>query len=136
MLAGAGFGAVRERGANGDARVHAGDQIGDRDAGLLRPAARAVVALAGDAHQAAHALDHEVVARALAPRPGVAETGDRAVDQAGIERAQLRVAEAVALEVAELEVLEQHVAARGELARDRLPLRLRKVQSERLLRSE
>ena len=43
--------------------VHAGHQVGDRDAGLLRAAAGQIVALAGDAHEAADALDDEVVAR-------------------------------------------------------------------------
>ena len=50
-----------------------------------RPSAgrrRAVVALAGDRHEAAHALDDEVVAGAVAIRTGLAEAGDRAVDQA------------------------------------------------------
>ena len=133
MLADAALGAMRKRGAYGDAGVHAGDQVGDRDPRLLRAAARPVVALAGDAHQAAHALDHEVVPRPLAPRPGMAEAGDRAIDEAGVDLLQLRVAEAVAIEVAEFEVLQQHVAARGELARDRLPLRVREIQRERFL---
>jgi hypothetical protein len=49
--------------------VHAGDHIGDGDADALRAAAFAVVALAGDAHQAAHALEHQVVrgARGIGP---------------------------------------------------------------------
>src|SRR5688500_14938342 len=105
MLSDAGLRAVGEGGADRDARVHPGDQIGDRDARFLRPATGAVVALAGDAHEAAHALDHEVVSRPLAPRPGVAETGNRAVDEPWIDFLQLRVAQAVAVEIAELEVL-------------------------------
>ena len=45
------------------------------------PPGRAV-GLAGDAHHPAHALDHEVVARPLAVRTGLAESGHRAIDQA------------------------------------------------------
>ena len=125
--------AMRERRADRDRRVHAGHDVGDRDAHALRPAARHVVALAGDAHHAAHALDHEVVAGALAVRPGLAEAGDRAVDEARIDRLQVVVAEAVAREVADLVVLDQHVALRGELAHDRLALRLREIDGDRLL---
>ena len=83
MLAGAGLRAVRERGA--DARSLAYMPVIRSAIGmptLLRPAAGQVVALAGDAHQPAHALDHEVVAGPLAARPGLAEAGDRAVDEA------------------------------------------------------
>jgi hypothetical protein len=76
MLPGAALGAVGKRRAYGDARVHAGDEVGDRDACLLRPAAGTVIALPGDAHQAAHSLDHEVISRPLAPRPAVAEARD------------------------------------------------------------
>ena len=67
--------------------VHAGEQVGHGHADLLRAAARAVVALAGHAHQAAHALHGEVVAGALAVGPGLAEAGDRAVDEARVARA-------------------------------------------------
>src|SRR5688572_21477366 len=122
---------MHERRADGDARVHAGNEVGDRDAGFLRAAAGPVIALAGDAHQPAHALDHEVVARALAPRTGVAEAGDRAIDESGIHFLQLRVAQAVAVEVAELEILQQHIRFRGKLARDRLALRTGEVERER-----
>jgi hypothetical protein len=76
--------AVRERGEHRDGRVQAGHEVGDRHAGLLRAAAGQVVALAGDAHEAAHALDDEVVARALRVRARLAEAGDRAVDQVGL----------------------------------------------------
>ena len=47
----------------------------------------------------------------------------------GIELLQLVVAEPVAGEVAELVVLEQHVAARGELAHDRLTFGLREIDA-------
>ena len=52
-----------QRGEDRDRRIHAGREIGDGDADFLRPAAGLVVALAGDAHQTAHGLDDEVVAR-------------------------------------------------------------------------
>src|SRR5581483_5815356 len=125
--------AVHERRADGDRRVHAGDDVGDRHAGALRTAARRSVGLAGDAHHAAHALDHEIVARPLAVRAGLAETGHRAIDDARIELAYIVVAEPVAREVAVLVILDQHVGALRQLARDRLSLRHRDVQRHRFL---
>ena len=113
-LALAGAVAVAQRGEDRGHRVHAGEEIGDGDADLLRPAARGVVGdlgarRAGDAHQAAHALDGVVVAGALAVRAGLAEAGDRAVDQARVAREQRRGVEAVPRQVADLEVLDKHV---------------------------
>src|SRR5258708_13586250 len=84
MLPGPALRAVRERRADGDRGVHAGDDVGDRHAGALRPAARRIVGLAGHAHHAAHALDHEVVAWALAVGAGLPETGHRAIDQSRV----------------------------------------------------
>src|SRR5207237_6951676 len=112
--------AVCERGADGDRRVHAGDDVGDRHARTLRAATRRAVRLAGHAHHAAHALDHEVVARPLAIRAGMAETGDRAVHEARVQGAQVLVAEAIAPEITILIVLDQHIAAAHELTRNRL----------------
>src|SRR5712691_10065114 len=105
---------MRERRADGDRGVHPGDDVGDRYAGALRTAARRAVGLAGDAHHAAHALDHEVVARPLAPGAGLAEPGQRAVDEPRIDLPQSVVAEAVAGKVAVLVVLDQDIEAGRE----------------------
>ncbi len=88
---------------------------------------------AGDAHQAAHRLDDEVVTRDVAHRPGLPETGDRAIDESGVDRAQLLVAEVVAREVARLVILDQHIALRREPARDVLSRRLGDVERDRFL---
>ena len=53
---------VIDRGENRHRRVHAGEYIGHGDAHFLRTAAGQVIALAGDAHQPAQPLEHEVVA--------------------------------------------------------------------------
>ena len=55
-----------------------GRDVGDRDA---EPERRAVLG-AGDAHQAAFGLHHRVVAGFLRRGPDLAESRDRAVDQA------------------------------------------------------
>ena len=101
---------VCDRRANSDARVHAGEDIGDRDADLHRAGADFAVALAGDAHQATHALEDEVVAGARRVGPVLTEPGDRAVDEAGIEWLEVFITQAIALERADFVVFDQHVA--------------------------
>src|SRR5919197_3959471 len=103
--------AVREGRANRDRGVHAGDDVGDRHAGALRAAARRVIGLAGDAHHAAHALDHEVVTGALAIRTGMAKPGNRTVDEPRVQLTHLLVPEPIAREVAVLVVLDEDVRA-------------------------
>src|SRR5919197_3374668 len=125
--------AVRERRANRDRGVHAGDDVGDRHAGALRSAARRVIGLAGDAHHPTHALDHEVVPRTLAIRARVAKPRDRAVDEPRVELTYLLIPEPVAREVAVLVVLNEDVRTLGELARDGVTLRRRDVERDRLL---
>ena len=65
MLAEPAFLALHQRGEHAGGRIHAGHQVRHRDAHLFRTAARHAVGLARDAHQAAHALDQEVVTRAV-----------------------------------------------------------------------
>ncbi len=101
-----------QRGQDADGGVHAGHQVGHGHARLLRTAARQVVALAGDAHQAAHALNHEVVAGAAGVGAGLAEAGDGAVDQARVHFLETGVVQAVLGQAADLEVLDQDVAKR------------------------
>src|SRR6185295_1209493 len=115
MLAGATLRAAGERRADRDGGVHAGNDVGDRHAGALRSAACAwftgsAIGFAGNAHHPAHALDHEIVARPLAVRSGLAETGDRTIDQARVHALQIVIAQAVARKIAVLVVFDEHVA--------------------------
>src|SRR6266705_6767682 len=80
-----------------------------------------------------HALKDEIVARPVRARARLAEPGDRAIDDARIDLAQVFVGEPVFCEAADLVVLDQHVALRRELARDPLALGLRDVEGHRLL---
>src|SRR6266571_1209104 len=125
--------AVRDGRRDGETRVHSREDVGHGDAHLLGTAAGLAVALAGDAHQAAHALEDEVVAGAVRARARLAEPGDRAVDDARIDFPQVLVGETVFREPGDLVVLEQHVALRRERARDALALGLRDVERHRLL---
>jgi hypothetical protein len=133
VLAFAGDIAVGERAEDCDGAVHAGEDIGDGDAHFLRAAAGQVIALAGDAHQAAHALEHEVVAGAVGVRPALAEAGDRTVDDAGAHRLQVVVGEAVARERADLVVFDHDVRLRGKPLHDRLAFGGGDVERDRAL---
>src|SRR5437899_298386 len=133
VLPDAGALAVRDGRRDCEARVHPGADVGDGDPHFRRTAPRLAVALAGDAHQPAHALEDEVVARTVRAGAGLAEPGDRAVDDARIDSPQIGVSETVFCEAADLVVLEQHVALRGERARDALAVGLRDVERHRLL---
>src|SRR5262249_22958498 len=133
VLADAAHAGMGNRRGDGEARVHAGDDVGDRDADLLRPAARELVALAGDAHEATHALEDEIVAGALGEGAVLPEAGDRAVDDERVELPDLIVPEAIPREVANLVVLDQDVAFGRERAHESLSGRLGEVDRDRLL---
>src|SRR5437868_5346883 len=89
--------------------------------------------MAGDAHQTAHRLEDRVVAGARRVRPGLAEAGHRAIDDAGIDGADGLVIEAVSPEIADLVVFHEDVAGFGELANDRLPFGLGDIDGDGLL---
>ena len=125
--------AVVQRGQDGDGAVEAGGEIGDRHPRLLRPAAGQAVGLAGDRHEAAEALDDEVVAGARRIGAAVPEAGDGAIDQPPVDLLQAGVIEAVSGQRAGPVVLDQHVGPRRQLAGDGRPLGRRQVEGERAL---
>ena len=86
QAAAAGALALVERGEDAHDRIDAGEDVGNRHAGALGFAVRR----AGEVHDPAHALGHEVIAGAGGVRPGLAEAGDRAIDQARALLAQAR----------------------------------------------
>ncbi len=114
-------------------RVHAGHQVGRRNAHFLRATTGRAVGFAGHAHQPADGLDGGVVAGA--PRVGsiLAVTGDRAVHQRRVERTQAGVIQPVLRQPADLVVFHQHLAVRGQRADQRLPLRQGEVDGDRAL---
>ena len=123
---------MTQRSENTDRGVHAGHQVGHSNADFLRAAAQ-VIALAGHTHQPAHTLNGVVVTGALGIRPGLAETGDRAVNDARIDGLQAGVVQAVARHVADLEVLDKYMAVHRQFANQGLAGRLRNVTGERAL---
>ena len=100
---------------------------------FIGPAAGLPVRHAGDAHQPAHALEHEVVAGARRVGPGLAEAGDRAVDQPRVQRAQAGIVEPVLGQRADLVVLDHDVALLGQRADQRLAFGRGQVAGDRFL---
>ena len=125
----AGLLALRQRRQNADDRIDAGEDVGNRNADTGRLAVRH----AGQIHDAAHALRHQVVAGAFGVGAVLAEAGDRAVDQARALGRETFVVEAELGEAADLEVLDQHVRARGQLAHDAPALIALEVHLDRAL---
>ena len=79
--------------------------VGNRHAGL----GRRLAGMAGDAHHPGHRLRDQIEARALRPRPGLAEARDAGIDQARIDRGQRRVIDAEPLGDAGAVILDQDV---------------------------
>ena len=104
---------------DGDTGVEPGRQIDDGRTYLHRPAAGHTVRKPGHAHQPADALKDIVVARPFPQRPALAESGDRAIHQPWVERAQRCIIEPAPREVAELVVLDQHIGLLREPAHQR-----------------
>src|SRR5262249_14194586 len=129
----AGLAAARKRGKHRDGRIHARHDVDDRDANFFRAATGLVVGLAGDAHEAAHGLDHEIVSDCIASRPGLAEAGDGAVDQARIDRLEVVIAEPEARERANLEIFQHDVGTYRERAHDPLSFGLVELDRDRAL---
>jgi len=119
------------RGARG--RPGSREDIRHRDADLYGFSTRCGVGFAGDAHQAGHSLDEEVVTRALPIRARLTESGDRAVDESGVVGAERRVIQAVFFEPADLEVLDDDIALSSERSHDLLALGLGEVDRYRAL---
>ena len=87
MLASAavGFAIIKCR-ENADRTVHAGHVIDDAGTDLHGAGAGLLpIHVAGHADQAAHRLENSVVPGARRVRSGLAESGDRAIDDAGID---------------------------------------------------
>ena len=118
---------------NRNHRVESGEHIRHGDADLHGFATRRGVGLTGDAHQAGHPLDEEVVARALPVGARLAESGDRAVDESGVVGAERRVIQSVFFEPADLEVFDDDIALSSERSHDLLALGLGEVDRHRAL---
>ncbi|KAG1536810.1 hypothetical protein G6F50_014979 [Rhizopus delemar] len=124
---------MRQRGLDAGGGVQARQDVGQRHAHLQRAGPGFAVAAAGDAHQAAHALDQEVVAGPRGVGAGLAEAGDGAVHQARVARFKRGVVQAVGLQPADLEVLDQHIALRRQRRDEPLAVVRGDIDGNRLL---
>ena len=107
---------VVEGGQHTDRCIEPGEHIGKGDAGLDRLGAGHAVGLSGNRHDAAHALDHEIVAGPPRIGSALAEACDRAIDQPGVDSTQALIIEPVFLQAADLEILHDDVGLPGEFA--------------------
>ena len=85
---------------------------------------------AGDAHDAAHRLRHQIVCRQIAARPALPETGNRRIHQSRIHFAQRRP---VVVEFAHhpgAVVFHQHIGARRQFFKNRAVLRRFQIQRD------
>ncbi len=97
-------------------RIDAGKDIGDRDACLHRLPVR----LAGDRHEAGHALDNIVVARESGIGTGLAEAGNRTIDQSRIDLLKALVIEPVFHQATKFEIFDQHVGGHDQPSNESL----------------
>ena len=121
--------AMDQRGVDRDRGVEAGADVADRHA----DARRRLALVAGDAHDAAHALHDHVVGGVLRVRAGVAEARGRGVDQLGIPLVQRVPAVAQLLHRAGPEVLDDDVGLLEQLLEDRAVLVVLEVERDRFL---
>ena len=93
----------------------AGSQVGDGhpDLGWRR------IGVAGNAHQPADALGHQVEPAAVAGRASAAESGNGAVNQAGLDVAQIGIVQPHPFHHAGPEILNHHVSAFHQAAKKR-----------------
>ncbi len=133
VLALAGAITLVQRCQDGRHRIHAAHQVGHGHAHFLRSRTRLAVRHAGEAHQAAHRLDHGVVAGLGGIGAVLAEGGDRQVDEARVVRGKIRIGQSVARQAADLEVLDQHVGTRRQLPYEGPALRPAEIDGERAL---
>src|SRR5579872_1533096 len=109
--------------------VHAGSDVGHRNAGARQFAFRA-----GDGDETTLRLHEEVVRFFITVRPIAAVTRNAADDQPWITRAQLRDAETKTVDGARSQVLNEDVGALQQRGEDLLRRRLLEIERERLFR--
>ena len=121
--------ALRKGRQNTHRRIDACEDIGDGNAGTLRFA----VGGAGQIHNSAHPLGHQIVTGTRGVGPGLTEPGNRTVDQPWVILSQARIAEAEFGQAPDLEILDQYVRACRELLDDPPPVDAVEIKLDRTL---
>ena len=118
-----------QRGHHAEGEVEAAHQVADGDAHLDRFAVRS----AGDAHQPAAGLGHDVQPGQGGERPFLPPPGSRGVDDARVDLPDGREVEPQAAHRARPEVLDDGVGGRGQPEEGRAARRRLEVERHRLL---
>src|SRR5260221_444152 len=121
--------AMVERGIDGDRRIEPGAEVADRGADAGRRRAR----MAGDAHDAAEALDDHVVGGLSGRRAGMAEARRRRIDQPRKAPVQALPAIAELLHRAGTEILDDDIGAREQRVEDALVRLVLEIDGDRFL---
>ncbi len=109
--------------------IKPGADICHRHAGAQRPAAF----LAGDGHEAAHTLRHEIIAAARCIRPGLAKAGDRTIDQRRLDAAQSLPIQPVLHQAAHLEIFDHDIGLARQIAQQGLAIRVGEIHGNAAL---
>ena len=104
-------------GLNADHRVEPRKDISKGYTDLLR----LTVWRTRKVHPAGHALDQEIIARAIRIRPILSEPRDRTIDQPWIDRRQPRIVEPVFRQPTDLEILNHHIGVADQVDHDLPP---------------
>ena len=118
---------------DGGGRVHASQQVADREAAFHGRRAGLAVRNAGDAHQAAHALEDIVISGKRRVGTVLAEAGDRAVHQARVDLAQVVIRESPACQRAHLVILDQNIGVTRKPPNDLLAFGTGEIDGDGLL---
>ncbi|MNM69261.1 hypothetical protein D3C81_808520 [compost metagenome] len=113
--------------------VQTGKDIGQRHTHFHRPGTLITLRTAGQAHQPTQPLNHEVITRTLGIRPGLAETGNGAIDKLWVDRLQALVVQPISRQTTHLEVLDDNIGLRRQLTHQALPFRPREIDGHRTL---
>src|SRR6185369_4783156 len=133
MLAHPRLTAPMHRGEDADHRIETGKQIGDRNTCLHRTGTRRAIGLAGQAHEPAHRLYGEMIARTMTGRAGLSESSDRTIDEPGGGGRHPLVVEAIFGECAGAEVLNQDIRLSGKRENEIGSLLAGKIDGDRTL---
>ena len=121
--------AVVQGSHDGEGGPHAGADVGDGDADLLRVAAQ----VAGDAHQTADTLHDLVVGRAVAVRSRGPKAGDGTVDDGRVDLLYVLVGQVEVGHHVGGEVLNDDVGVGGQLQEDLLRFFVAQVEGQAAL---
>ena len=125
----AGAPVAEQRGQDGAEGVRAGQHVGRLQVAHRRRRARLLLHV----HDAGHRVDDVVERGRIAQRAGLAEAGDRAVDDVGLHARERGVIDAQPRGHAGHEVLDRHVGLAREVQRHLAPARVAEIEPDALL---